>query len=108
MELTEKTVQAFEVLDHGAEHPQYFRGCGISGTDFETYATGAGNTPREALDDALEALACGGWRMSNELEAQAFADLGEDDHLDHDYVSDQYCARPLLAEVHYYVSVRVR
>jgi len=87
MESTERRAQALEVEDHGVDGAQYFRGCGTSGTDYEDCATGTGNTPREALEDALEALACGGWSIPDELEAEALAELGDD--ADRDYVSEE-------------------
>lgn len=88
MESTERAAEALEVEDHGVDHCQYFRGAGVSFTDYEDCATGTGNTPREALEDALESLAQGGWTLSDELEAQALEELGDAEHADRDYVSE--------------------
>lgn len=46
-----------EVLDHGADHVQYFPGIGVSGTRYTHAITGSGDTPQEALEDALAQLA---------------------------------------------------
>lgn len=89
METTERIAQALEVEDHGVDHCQYFPGAGLAFTDYEDCATGTGNTPREALEDALEALACSGWTLSEELEAQALEELGDAEHADRDYVSEE-------------------
>ncbi len=56
-----KRIGAFEIIDHGVDHSQYFQGCGTSGTSYTDVATGIGHTPREALEDALEQLASAGW-----------------------------------------------
>ena len=66
---THKTIVEFEVIDHGIENSQYFQGCGLSHTDFEDIATGCGNNPAEAIDDALEQLACGSWHVEG-MEAR--------------------------------------
>lgn len=58
-----RKAEDFEILDHGLEHSQYFQGCGIAdpGSEhWEDCATGIGDNPREALDDALEQLAQSG------------------------------------------------
>ena len=56
-----KTVVEFEMVDHGIENSQYFQGCGLSHTDYDDIATGIGNDPAEAIDDALESLAQNDW-----------------------------------------------
>lgn len=50
-------IKDFELIDHGIDHNQYFRGCGVSGTKFEFVTTGAGENALEAFDDALEQIA---------------------------------------------------
>ena len=47
----------FEIIGHGVCHSQYFQGCGVSGTHFDNVATGVGDSPGEAIDDALETMA---------------------------------------------------
>jgi len=49
----------FELIDHGIDNPSYFQGCGTAFTRFNHVVTGVGDTPREALDDALEMAAQG-------------------------------------------------
>ena len=56
-----KRIVEFELVDHGIEHEQYFQGCGVSFTQFEDVATGIGDNPAEAIDDALECLAQMDW-----------------------------------------------
>ena len=60
-----KPITCFEIVDHGINHAQYFQGCGVSYTKFKDVATGCGDTPSEALADALEQLATGGWDVDN-------------------------------------------
>lgn len=47
----------FEVVDHGPEFPQYFQGQGTVFTRFLHCVTGAGDSQREAFEDALEQIA---------------------------------------------------
>ena len=47
----------WNVVDHGIEASDYFQGHGIALTDYTHTATGIGDNPSEALDDALECLA---------------------------------------------------
>ena len=68
-----KPIAEFEVVDHGIENSQYFQGCGLSHTVYDGIATGCGNDPREAVDDALEQLACGGWDVEG-MEKRIVAD----------------------------------
>lgn len=60
-----KPIRQFQVIHHGIECSQYFQGCGVSHTKFEEVATGVGDTPLEAIDDALESLAQNGWDVSS-------------------------------------------
>lgn len=47
----------FEVVDLGIDYPDYFQGFGCCHTEFSRSAVGTGDTPREALDNALEDVA---------------------------------------------------
>jgi hypothetical protein len=94
--MPERKIRDFEILDHGAEHSQYFQGCGTSHTGFEDVATGCGDNAKEAYEDAADILAQMGWdtaslpsrprgiRQRNKVPARAHE------------------------EMHYYVSIRVR
>ena len=99
-----KTIGEFEVIDHGIEHEQYFRGCGLSHSTFTGIATGCGNDPREAVDDAIEQLACGGWDVTN-LDKRIVADgwFGN---------RRKIPAKPSVPvrseDSHYYLSIRVK
>jgi hypothetical protein len=44
----------FEIVDHGADHAQYFQGAGVMFSRFTDIATGVGDTPREALENARQ------------------------------------------------------
>lgn len=69
-----KAVVAFELVDHGIENSSYFQGCGLAFTEYEGIATGCGNDPAEAIDDALEQLACSGeWDVEG-MEARILAE----------------------------------
>lgn len=87
METTEKTVRAFELEDHGTDYAQYFPGAGIALTDFEDIGTGVGNTPAQALEDALEVLAMSGWSIPEDVERELREELGPAEHAERDYVS---------------------
>ncbi len=63
-----KKILEYEIVDHGVEHEQYFQGCGVVFTKFDDVATGLGNSPREALENALEDLIQCGYEISEDLE----------------------------------------
>ena len=52
-----QTITAYEIINHGIEHAQYFQGCGVSFTRFDKCYTGCGTNPKEAFDDALDGIA---------------------------------------------------
>ena len=94
-----KKVEAFEIIDHGVDNEQYFQGCGTAFTEFEECHTGNGDSPHEALEDALESAAQNDWDVSgidNDLSEESGipeAEEGEEDY---------------LCECWHYVSVRVK
>lgn len=53
-------IKDFEIINHGYDHAQYFRGCGTYGTDFEHVVTGCGDNAKEAYEDAAEQVAMAG------------------------------------------------
>lgn len=61
----EKGIEAYQVIDHGVEHSQYFQGCGVAFTEFVDCFTGIGDTAREALDDAIENAAMAGYSVES-------------------------------------------
>jgi hypothetical protein len=100
---TRKTIVEFEMVDHGIEHSQYFRGCGLSHTDFEGIATGCGNDPAEAIDDALEGLAQQDWDvegMEKRILAQDFPRKRK--------LPSKPSVPARSEDCHYYVSIRVK
>jgi hypothetical protein len=62
-DLAKVKIEAFDIVDHGIEHCQYFQGDSAMFTRFDATETGCGDNFAEALDDALESLA-----QSSELE----------------------------------------
>ena len=48
---------AYEIVDLGVEHPDYFQGFGTSFTPFQHSTYGIGSTAEEAYQDALDSAA---------------------------------------------------
>ena len=46
----------YEIINHGPEHSQYFQGCGVSFTKFDTVTTGIGTNAKEAYENAIDQL----------------------------------------------------
>jgi len=65
----DKQIEEFEVQYLGIDHPQYFQGVGTAFTDWDQVMCGIGDTPAEALDDALEQMATEGIDVS-EIEKE--------------------------------------
>lgn len=87
---------SYEILDHGMAHSQYFQGCGTAFTNFTHVWTGAGNSSKEAYNDALE---------------QAYMDIGDlADKLPKR--PDGFTLRPTVPadsdDLYFYVSIRAR
>ena len=72
---TAKRIGEFEVIDHGIEHSQYFRGCGVAFTRFANVVTGIGDNPAEAIDDCLEQMAMNGFDVKG-MEARILEQEG--------------------------------
>ena len=51
----------YSIDDMGVDHPQYFQGAGTAFTNWEECFVGVGNTPYEALEEALDNAACNEW-----------------------------------------------
>ncbi len=51
------TVKSYDVVLHGIMASDYFQGCGVCGTKYESVYTGIGSTVQTALDDAFEQMA---------------------------------------------------
>lgn len=62
--MKDKVVVAYQIDELGVHLPDYFQGYGVSHTEYTDCATGIGDTPEEALEDALEMLAQSGWDTS--------------------------------------------
>jgi len=82
----------YQIVDHGVEQEQYFQGCGVCGFKFEHVATGIGDSPYKALEDALDIAAVDGHDQQEAVIntlSQAY-DLPEDAEDAHHYVSIRY------------------
>lgn len=89
-------IKAFEIINHGVDHPQYFQGCGVSLTEFDHVATGVGESAREAYDDAVEILAQDGYDVDKMPKRPSGISKETLDHTDED------------DESQFYVSIRVK
>jgi hypothetical protein len=87
---------SYEILDHGMDHSQYFQGCGRAFTNSTHVWTGAGESKKDAYNDALE---------------QAYMDIGD--------LADKFQKRPAgftmrprvpydSDDLYFYVSIRAR
>ena len=100
-----KIISDFEIIDHGVDNPQYFPGCGVSGTDYTDVFTGCGVSAHEAFEECLEMAAINDWcvdtfknEMSEELEADGCAECE----------SCADCPNQCGESNQYYVSLRVK
>ena len=97
-----RPVVEFELVDHGIEHEQYFQGCGTSCTPYTGCATGVGDNPADAIEDALDSLAMDDWDVEGMYEC-IMDELG---------VNKLPKTPRVLAkhgeEAHYYFSIRVK
>ena len=75
-----RIISAYQIVDHGIEHEQYFQGCGVSYTEYEDCYTGMRVTLWEALDDALDIMATEGkyeYDSNPDLKAEIQGNLTE-------------------------------
>lgn len=56
-----KQIVEYEIEDIGVDNDQYFPGRGTTYSRWDEVSVGIGDNPAEALDDALDSLAQGGW-----------------------------------------------
>jgi hypothetical protein len=98
-----KPIEAFEVCDHGIDYEQYFQGCILSFTEYEDVATGIGDNPAEAIDDALEQLAMQDW----ETEGMEKRILKQELPGKRALPKTPRVLRKHGEEAHYYISIRV-
>ena len=47
----------YQIINHGKENHQYFQGCGVCFSEFDSVVTGCGSDAVEAYEDALECMA---------------------------------------------------
>lgn len=92
------TVAEWYIEDHGVDHAQYFRGCGLAHTHWDDVAVGAGYSPREAYEDAVMQLASSGWDTFEMPSGKGFSNRSEVPEVGEDE----------LSELYHYVCVYVR
>lgn len=118
----------WRVMDHGADGASYFPGHGVAFTSYADCATGCGDTPKEAFEDALESLAQNGWDVSaieadpdhqeiatSEANAHEGCEPGEPCSCDAGEGQEHTASCPWGqegwhdgCEIHYYVSIDVK
>jgi hypothetical protein len=94
-----RTIQEFEIVDHGIQHEQYFQGCGLAFTEYDDIATGIGSNPAEAFQDALEQLAMADWETDG-MENRIGREIGRN--------CLPVTPRTDVDECYYYASIRVK
>lgn len=107
----------FEIIDHGFDYPDYFPGCGVCLTEYDFVQTGIGETPLEALEDALEQMAfCDDIENLEEIEeCSDYKEIEESNLFVTSYIRDELLLNnedeDNLEEIeesdcHYYISIR--
>lgn len=86
----------YEIINHGMEHSQCFRGYGVSGTRYTHVWTGIGDSAKEAYNDALDQMA-----MDDEQAAVMMPTRPAG-------VRSRPKVPPDLEDVYFYVSIRAR
>lgn len=99
MEIAKRKVSAFEVVDIGIRHEQFFVGFGVASTPFDMAFVGIGDSAREALVDALEDVAMNGSDLGILLNEDW------DEHIEK--MSNQIVGE-VADDIHYYVGIRVK
>lgn len=104
-----RTIKSVRLVNHGVEHEQYFQGHGTAFTEYDTCATGIGDSELEAYEDSLEQLA-------GELDSAELAKIEELLSEQVSCLSD--CEDPVVTEAveemdaacdaHVYVSIDVQ
>lgn len=91
----------YRIVEHGAEHEQYFQGHGLAFTHWTHTYTGCGSTPGEALSDALAQA-----YMSGDVPESLIGDAESCAAAKCIRLDDaEFEAEPLSEDVYFYVSV---
>lgn len=111
-----RKIESCELVDHGIEGSQYFRGCGVAYTPYTDVVTGIGDNPAEAIEDCLEQIAMGHDVDTDDLETRIKEEeewneypvqpsvCGQCEH----HNGDDEATRCDGCELHYMVSIRWR
>ena len=101
-------IKEFEIREQGKQNAQYYQGAGTSFTDWDHVAVGIGDSYSEALEDALDQLACSDYDI-DDIENE-YTDDNENtvcqgcEHATEDGCSDEITS----CEMHIYVEVYVK
>lgn len=108
--MTIELVVEWEVIDHGEDGSQYFSECGVAYSRFTHVATGAADTAKEALDDALEQIATSGHDVSDAQAAEMLLRLSDHDRSAHLTCEPGWACKQEDSneehDWHHYISVR--
>lgn len=101
------TVESFQVQDLGEDGSQYFPGVSAVYTPWQRIEVGMGDTSRDALEDALEQMACDSPEavLSPYQEAQMLAGLRHPDYNCHSRCGDECHSEDEAHDWHHYVAV---
>jgi len=102
-------IREYEISEQGIQASSYYQGAGTSFTDWDDVFTGIGSNRYDALDDALEQLACAGYdeeAIENEYNDgdENIVCEGCEFKSENDFPSEK-C---LDCEMHYHVEVYVK
>ena len=102
-------IREYEIREQGIQASSYYQGAGTSFTDWDDVFTGIGSNKYDALDDALEQLACAGY--DEEGIENEYSDGDENlvcNECEFQGESDFPSEECLNCEMHYYIEVYVK
>lgn len=93
----DKVVTKYELTDWKYDHPDYFQGMGVSGTEFDDVFVGDGDTAMDAAAEALNQATESGVKLSDEMLKDIESEIAEIGQTDESE-----------GEQRYYVGLRVK
>lgn len=94
-----------QVTGYGVEHPDYFIGHGLIGTDYQYANYGIGDTFNQALDDAIEMLSAHPDITGCDLAAIEALAM---EHLMDDATNEKWRVEGIDGDCYWYVGLRVK
>ena len=101
----EMKITKFEFVSHGMESSDCFQGCGVAFTEYDDVATGRGNSPQQAANDALDQICQSHDWASDEVLDEAEAEAKN--FLDEAQLPEDLRIPETADDVYYFVSIRV-